>query len=127
LLVGIVPSHICQNQAEATDIASYNTNNQIASTNAHGITWSPAYDAAGNLQSDGDNYYFYDGEGRVCAVQNLATVSAMGYLYDADALGQELKALTGTTRVGGALGRLASDAMPALLAADLVTTVACHE
>lgn len=43
------------------------------------------------------------------------------------ALGQELKALTGTARVGGALGRLASDAMPALLAADLVTTVACHE
>jgi RHS repeat-associated protein len=42
------------------------------------------------------------------------------------AAGEALKDLTGTARVGGALGRLASDAMPGLLMADAVTTVACH-
>ncbi len=42
------------------------------------------------------------------------------------ATGQALKDLTGTARVGGALGRLASDAMPGLLMADAVTTAACH-
>jgi RHS repeat-associated protein len=72
----------------ATDLASYSTlnNNRIASTNARGVTASPTYDLSGNLLYDGVNYYFYDGEGRICAMQsyNYLDVAAYGYLYDAD-------------------------------------------
>ena len=42
------------------------------------------------------------------------------------ATGQALRGLTGTARVGGALGRLANDAMPGLALTDLVATAACH-
>jgi len=68
--------------------ASYNTSNRI--------TWvqntAPAgfsYDAAGNATYDGMNYYAYDGEGRVCAVQNYPAsggVAAYGYIYDAEGI-----------------------------------------
>jgi RHS repeat-associated protein len=40
--------------------------------------------------------------------------------------GQALRGLTGTARVGGAFGRIASDAMPGLALTDLASTVACH-
>lgn len=42
------------------------------------------YDAAGNLTYDGTNYYAYDGDGRICAMQPFAGSTAFGYLYDAD-------------------------------------------
>ncbi len=41
------------------------------------------YDAAGNVLADGQNQYAYDGEGRLCAVQNTLTKSYTGYLYNA--------------------------------------------
>jgi RHS repeat-associated protein len=75
------------NASLATDLASYNGNNQIASTNARGVTYSPAYDPSGNVTSDGANYYLYDAEGRICAVQSapmLGMTTYTGYLYDAD-------------------------------------------
>ncbi len=71
----------------ATEVNSYNGANQIARTNARGITWAPSYDGAGNMLSDGANTYLYDAEGRVCAVLNKAMPSMplmTGYLYDAE-------------------------------------------
>jgi RHS repeat-associated protein len=71
----------------ATAISSFNSNNQISSTNARGVTAIPGYDQAGNMLSDGVNSYLYDGEGRVCAVQSMPSpgvTSITGYLYDAD-------------------------------------------
>ena len=41
-------------------------------------------DAAGNTTQDGVNYYSYDGEGRLCAVQNATWGNPKGYLYDAE-------------------------------------------
>jgi len=44
-----------------------------------------SYDAAGNLLSDGTNNYLYDGEGRLCAVQQAAAGGGIiGYLYAPD-------------------------------------------
>ena len=88
-------ANACSAQASAmlgTSWASYNTNNQVASTNARGVTVQASssfnlYDGAGNMTADGVNTYLYDGEGRVCAVQNTAipgTTALTGYLYDAD-------------------------------------------
>jgi RHS repeat-associated protein len=42
------------------------------------------YDSAGNVTYDGTNFYNYDAEGRVCAVQSVTWWTAYGYLYDAD-------------------------------------------
>ncbi len=63
------------------------TSNQVTSTNARGVTATPGYDAAGDMQSDGANTYLYDGEGRVCAVSSTLEpgyTTFTGYLYDAD-------------------------------------------
>jgi YD repeat-containing protein len=70
----------------SNDWANYAGNNRIASTNARGLAATPVYDAAGNVTFDGQNYYWYDAEGRVCATQSYATgyPGAWGYLYDAD-------------------------------------------
>jgi RHS repeat-associated protein len=75
------------NASVATDIASYNSNNQIQSTNARGVTAAPVYDASGNVTYDGANQYLYDADGRICAVLSIPMpgMTAMtGYLYDAD-------------------------------------------
>jgi RHS repeat-associated protein len=81
----------CQPAAAATlstDITTPNNLNQIASTNARGVTAMPQYDAAGNMQNDGLNQYLYDGEGRVCAVASPSLSGGPAvwtqYLYDAD-------------------------------------------
>jgi hypothetical protein len=42
--------------------ASYNTNNQILSTNARAVTSRPAYDLSGDVTTDGINQYLYDAE-----------------------------------------------------------------
>jgi RHS repeat-associated protein len=70
----------------STVLASVNSDNQITSTNARGVTDIPTYDGAGNMQTDGANQYLYDPEGRICAVQGTTMdgITAMtGYLYDA--------------------------------------------
>ena len=43
-----------------------------------------ARDAAGNVFQDNLNNYRYDAEGRICAVQNRVSLSATGYIYDAE-------------------------------------------
>ena len=83
-------ANLCNPQPSAsvtTDLASYNANNQITSTNARGVTAIPGYDASGSMTSDGANTYLYDAEGRICAVASTPVpgMTAMtGYLYDAD-------------------------------------------
>lgn len=67
-----------------TTWASVNANNQITSAGSGGPVATYTYDSAGNVTYDGTNFYAYDGEGRLCAVQPVAGSGAFGYLYDAD-------------------------------------------
>ena len=71
----------CSNNPAPT--VTYNANNQIQS----GLV---SYDAAGNMTMNalngGTNQYLYDGEGRVCALQNQAVdgvIVRIGYVYNA--------------------------------------------
>jgi RHS repeat-associated protein len=83
-------ANACQPQASATvatSISSYYTSNQVASTNARGVTATPTYDQIGDPKSDGVNQYIYDAEGRICAVSStqIPGITTMtGYIYDAD-------------------------------------------
>lgn len=66
--------------------ATYNVSNtnriDASSQNANQSSY---YDAAGNISYDGINSYLYDGEGRICAMQqSVAGIRTMTqYLYDA--------------------------------------------
>jgi RHS repeat-associated protein len=63
-------------------LATYNSQNQMISTNAPGFTLAPpGYDGAGDVTADGTNAYLYDAEGRLCAVASNGSMT--GYLYDA--------------------------------------------
>jgi len=42
------------------------------------------YDASGDVTQDNQNKYLYDGDGRLCAVDNLITGAMIGYVYGAD-------------------------------------------
>jgi RHS repeat-associated protein len=75
---------------ESPSTVYYNGNNQVTFIQNVAPTGLP-YDAAGNtlgaVTTVGQTYYFYDGEGRVCAVQSYpftGGVAAYGYLYDAE-------------------------------------------
>ncbi|WP_263408413.1 RHS repeat-associated core domain-containing protein [Terriglobus tenax] len=57
--------------------------NRLTSTNTPGFTFSPDYDAAGNVKNDGHNSYLYDAEGRVCAVAP-SFGGMLQYIYDAE-------------------------------------------
>ena len=63
--------------------ASSTGNNRITSESLM-LGAAPVYDAAGDVQQDNVNNYAYDGEGRICAVQNLTTGAITQYLYDAE-------------------------------------------
>jgi RHS repeat-associated protein len=66
-----------------TPNSTYNTNNYVTGTNVNSATNGFTYDAAGNVLNDNLNQYFYDAEGRVCAVSSrLGGITA--YLYGAD-------------------------------------------
>ncbi|MGA7313783.1 MAG: RHS repeat-associated core domain-containing protein [Silvibacterium sp.] len=67
--------------------ASYSTANKVTWTTVNAAVNGFTYDAAGNVLYDRLNYYSYDGEGRLCAVQNYpysGGVLAYGYVYDAE-------------------------------------------
>jgi RHS repeat-associated protein len=69
------------------DTATYNAANHVTWTTVNGAVNGFAYDAAGDVTFDGNNYYAYDGEGQLCAVQtdpSSGPVVAYGYLYDAE-------------------------------------------
>ena len=76
-------SAACNNNPTPQMWATYNpANNQItADTNR---TANFSYDAGGNTQNDGVNYYWYDAEGRLCAVQNQVIGTVTQYVYDAE-------------------------------------------
>ena len=57
--------------------AQYNANNQVTGG-------SLGYNAAGNVTADNANYYLYDGEGRVCAVQDRTFGGMTEYIYNAE-------------------------------------------
>jgi RHS repeat-associated protein len=71
----------CASNPPATFAASYSANNRISSVTAPPSTVI-AYDAAGNVTSDGVNTYTYDAEGRVCALNGPQGM--IGYQYDAN-------------------------------------------
>lgn len=61
----------------------YNTNNQVSISSL--MSGGPlGYDSAGNVTTDNANNYLYDGEGRVCAVQNRTFGGMTEYIYDAE-------------------------------------------
>jgi RHS repeat-associated protein len=65
--------------------ANYNpANNQI--TTASSALAGYVYDASGNTLNDGNNRYWYDAEGQLCAVQSLAVpgLPITQYVYDAE-------------------------------------------
>jgi YD repeat-containing protein len=69
-------------------------NNQFTETSTSTQNW--IYDAAADVLFDGLNHYLYDGEGRICAVENAGTPPGIyGYLYDAEG-----------NRIAGYAGRL---------------------
>jgi hypothetical protein len=87
--------------ATTTALSSFDTTNQMVSTNVRGVSAAPTYDAAGDVLSDGANEYLYDAEGRICAVaSNVAGMTVMtGYMYDADGV----RVSKGTFRLGAAI------------------------
>jgi RHS repeat-associated protein len=75
----------CSSSNPAT--ANYSAANQVTWTTVNSASSGFGYDASGNVLFDGVNYYAYDSEGQVCAVQNSPVSGgtvAYGYLYDAD-------------------------------------------
>ncbi len=63
------------------------TGNNQMSGSSQNVNQGQYYDASGNIGNDGISAYLYDGEGRICAVQQQipGIGSAMtGYIYDAD-------------------------------------------
>jgi YD repeat-containing protein len=74
--------------------ASYNSSNRVSASSLM-LGGAPTYDAAGDVTGDNLNQYAYDGEGRVCAVENASGI--WGYLYNAE----------GVRVAKGAIGSLA--------------------
>ena len=79
----------CANNPTPQAKAVYNpANNQIQSiSGTTSATFS--YDASGNTTNDGRNYYWYDAEGQLCAVQNIPSSANPNptitqYIYDAE-------------------------------------------
>jgi RHS repeat-associated protein len=68
-------------ETSVTPTASYNSNNQLSGT--AGNSGKFQYDSAGDVTTDPLNSYLYDGEGRLCAVQN-SNKSVYQYVYDAE-------------------------------------------
>ena len=61
----------------------YSTNNQVTN-NLY------VYDAAGNVTYDGSNWYAFNSDGQLCAVQTSASGSLMAYAYVYDAEGRRV-------------------------------------
>jgi len=81
------PTPTVANSAYDANTANYSAANRVAWTTVNAAVNGLSYDAAGNVTYDGANYYSYDAEGRVCAMQTSpysGGVVAYGYLYDAE-------------------------------------------
>ena len=79
----------CQGSPSSIVATNVNAKNQVTSTNARGVTSLPDIDAAGDITSDGANWYLYDAEGRVCAVASTPVpgmLTMTGYVYNAEGM-----------------------------------------
>ena len=82
--------HLLQRHSRAAGGHTYKpANNRILSStlsSATPIAGSFGYDASGNTLFDGNNRYWYDAEGQLCAVQNLRWQGGaiIQYIYDAE-------------------------------------------
>jgi len=78
-----IPNTCSPSGTASNIITTPNNQNQISATNARGVAWTPQYDAAGDLTSDGVNSMVYDAEGRLCAVSSSIGGTTQ-YLYNAE-------------------------------------------
>jgi YD repeat-containing protein len=97
----------CANNPTPQAKAVYNSaNNRISSSTASPATvaaGSYVYDASGNTLYDGNNRYWYDAEGQLCAEQSQRTTGAAIYQYVYDAEGARIgKAFVGQAPASGA-------------------------
>jgi RHS repeat-associated protein len=80
----------CNNGPTPQVVTAYNpANNQISSSTASPLTLAAGsyqYDASGNTLYDGNNRYWYDAEGRLCAAQDMrgGSGAVTQYVYDAE-------------------------------------------
>jgi RHS repeat-associated protein len=78
----------CSATAGPSSWATYNVSNtNRMDATGQNVNQSQYYDASGNITNDGIIAYLYDGEGRICAVQQQIIgvgTSKIQYLYDAD-------------------------------------------
>jgi RHS repeat-associated protein len=98
----------CGNSPPLLSWANYNSaNNQVysASTRTAGFF----YDQAGNILNDGINDYWYDAEGRLCAVENPVTTIVTAYLYDAEGRRVAKGLLSALPSGGAAIGNVATN------------------
>jgi hypothetical protein len=84
LPLGTGDSSACSTGVTAT--ASYNSSNQVSWTTVNSAVNGFTYDASGNTLYDGNNEYWYDAEGQLCAVQSQRYTGApvIQYIYDAE-------------------------------------------
>jgi RHS repeat-associated protein len=82
----VVQSAACPTpESSVPQTAKYTANNQVSwvqdsAPNGYG------YDASGDETQDSVNQYLYDGEGRVCAVENTLVGTKTGYIYNAEGI-----------------------------------------
>jgi YD repeat-containing protein len=75
----------CNSSPPLTSWANYNSANNRFTTTSY-ATSGVTYDASGNLLYDGNNKYWYDAEGQLCAMQSLVggPGAVTQYVYDAE-------------------------------------------
>jgi len=79
----------CNNNPTPQVSTSYYSNNRVSSSTVSTETLAAGsfgYDASGNTLYDGNNRYWYDAEGQLCAVENLRWQGGVfiQYIYDAE-------------------------------------------
>jgi RHS repeat-associated protein len=70
-------------ETSVTPTASFSASNRVTWTQVHAAVNGFMYDGAGNVTNDNAFKYLYDGESRICAVQDLTVGTLTAYIYDA--------------------------------------------
>jgi RHS repeat-associated protein len=74
----------CTSNPPKQSWATYNSANNQMTSMSIGTTVTPVYDASGNVLYDGNNEYWYDAEGRICASSVIGGGGVYQYAYDAE-------------------------------------------